>query len=92
MPIETDIPRMEPTRQERLHLWSRRSGLSQAAVARHLGISPTSFGRWLRAERLPVRNVAMMRDLGMPEEPPPLVTVSLFLVMTTHLFLVKTMK
>lgn len=63
---------MEPTRQERLHLWFRRSGLSQAAVARHLGISPVSFGRWLRAERLPVRNVAMMRELGMPEELLPL--------------------
>ena len=63
---------MELTRQERLHLWFRRSGLSQAAVARRLGISAGAFGRWLRAERLSVRNVAMMREVGMPEDLLPL--------------------
>ena len=72
MTIDSDIPQIELTRQERLHLWFRRSGLSQAEVARRLGISAGAFGRWLRAERLSVRNVAMMREIGMPEDLLPL--------------------
>ena len=72
MNIKEDISHMEPTRQERLHLWFRRCGLSQAAVARRLDISAVAFGRWLRADRLPVRNVAMLREIGVPENLLPL--------------------
>lgn len=72
MNINEDISHTELTRQERLHLWFRRSGLSQAAVARRLDISAVAFGRWLRAERLPVRNVAMLREIGVPENLLPL--------------------
>lgn len=72
MNINEDISYTELTRQERLHLWFRRSGLSQAAVARRLDISAVAFGRWLRAERLPVRNVAMLREIGVPENLLPL--------------------
>jgi transcriptional regulator with XRE-family HTH domain len=39
-----------PTVGQLIYYYRRKSGLTQEAVARHLGVSATTFGSWERGE------------------------------------------
>lgn len=68
MNITIPISQNDLTRQERLFLWIWKSPYSQAEIARQVGVTPCTFGKWMRAERLPVRCVTQMRAFGIPED------------------------
>lgn len=55
------------TRQERLAIWLRRKGVSQAAIARTIGVKPMAVKRWFDAERLPSWRVRQLLEFGIPE-------------------------
>lgn len=62
------VPHTELTRQERLKLWMWKTSFNQAELARCLGVSKSTVGYWIRAERLPSWRVRQMREFGIPED------------------------
>lgn len=72
MTMTTSLAQVDLTRQDRLHLWVRKSPWSQNDLARQIGVRPITISRWLRADRLPSWRVQQLRDLGIPEDLLPL--------------------
>lgn len=62
------VAHQTPTRQERLKLWLWSNNVPQAEIARQLGVTKSTVGKWVRAERLPTWRWKMLRDVGIPEE------------------------
>lgn len=56
------------TRQERLLVWLRRSGISCVELGEKLGISKSGVSRYFRGDTMPSRHVQKLIDLGIPAE------------------------
>lgn len=68
--------RLDVTQRERkakIRGWFIRNGLTQAQVARDLGISPQRFGRVLDGKWPTQKQVDHLRSLGMPEDLLPVI-------------------
>jgi transcriptional regulator with XRE-family HTH domain len=59
---------MDKERKSKVRAWFIRAGLTQAQVARQLGITPQRFGRVLAGEWPTEKQVTHLRALGMPED------------------------
>jgi transcriptional regulator with XRE-family HTH domain len=59
---------MNIEKKSKIRAWFIRSGLTQAMVARQLGITPQRFGRVLAGEWPTGKQLAHLRSLGMPED------------------------
>lgn len=52
-----------------LRLYRQRTGLSQSALARRLGVTQAMVGRWERGAKITAdRALALERELGIPAE------------------------
>mgnify|MGYP002558174850 CR=1 FL=1 len=58
----------QPSRQQRLLAWIRENGVSLSSIARTIGVSVTIVSKWIRAESIPTRRVAQLKDYGIPED------------------------
>lgn len=55
-------------RQTRLYLWLQENKISLSSLARRIGVSSTTIGKWVRADYIPTKRVEQLRQAGIPEE------------------------
>lgn len=69
-----DITQIDFTRQDKLLIWLKRHGRTQADIARALEVGDVSVSRWMKAETIPSKRHEQLVKLGIPAEllPPPL--------------------
>lgn len=69
MPSVKNLSLTDLTRQERLVIWLRRAGISNAALARALGTGQATICRWINhADSLPSWRHRQLTEFGIPAE------------------------
>lgn len=68
MQLTKPVTQADLTRQERLLIWIRRKGTTQAKIASELGMGKVAVGRLLFSERASSWRVQQLRDYGIPED------------------------
>lgn len=55
------------SRQALLYLWLRENRISLASLARRIGVSQVSVGKWVQAESIPIKRLEQLKEIGIPE-------------------------
>lgn len=63
-----DITQLAIRRQDRLQIWLKLNGKTQAEIARALDVGEVSVSRWVRAENIPPKRHRQLLELGIPAE------------------------
>ena len=69
-----ELPQLDITRQDKLSIWLKKNGRTQADIARALEVGEVSVSRWMRAASIPEKRHEQLVKFGIPAEllPAPL--------------------